>query len=106
MRTRLASLIVVKQEPQDEDDFLLLPPANLAQFVVSHSENEDTNNNIRQINGYSSYIVSHQFDELNNNSSERGVFTTNQHHCTGDRQTTNRQEVEEKEDKKSTYHKL
>ncbi|XP_055713604.1 probable nuclear hormone receptor HR38 isoform X2 [Phlebotomus papatasi] len=80
MRTRLASLIIVKQEPQDEE-FLLTPSAaNLTQFVLTHSnsENEDSNNNITEINGYS-YSVSHQFDVLNNNSSGREVFTNIQH---------------------------
>lgn len=100
MRTRLASLIIVKQEPQDEE-FLLTPSAaNLTQFVLTHSnsENEDSNNNITEINGYN-YSVSHQFDVLNNNSSGREVFTNIQH-CNNHQ--SNYPEDKEKDEDKCT----
>ncbi|XP_059617707.1 probable nuclear hormone receptor HR38 [Phlebotomus argentipes] len=101
MRTRLASLIVVKQEPQDED--FLLPPsvANFSQFILTHSnsENEDSNNNITEINGYSNFSVLHQFDDLNNNSSEGEVFG-NIHHCINQRSNFAAEEEEELEEEK------
>uniref|UniRef100_A0A1B0GIQ0 Probable nuclear hormone receptor HR38 n=1 Tax=Lutzomyia longipalpis TaxID=7200 RepID=A0A1B0GIQ0_LUTLO len=110
MRTRLASLIVVKQEPQDEDSFVSSSVTNLTQFVFTHSnsENEDSNNNITGTNGYSRYSVFPRLDDLNNNNNTSGheVLNNIQHSINQQSNYHAEEDKEKYEDTKCTVLRL